>query len=114
MNPISRHAPMIDGTAKEKPFDDLTVSILTPGGLLEQAEATLKRAVENDPHNIAPLQQLATILRCRGDLQAAAETYRRIGELHPNDARSHYLHSVLTGRHPLPTAAPQGVWPAPF
>jgi hypothetical protein len=105
---------MIDGIAKEKLFDDLTASILTPGGLLEQAEVTLKRAVENDPHNIATLQQLATILRCRGDLQAAAETYRRLGELHPDDDRAHYLHSVLAGRHTLPTAAPHGVWPAPF
>ncbi len=114
MNQGSGKAPATDAGTKRRCFEDIAASMLTRGGLLEQAEAILKRAVEADPDNLAAIRKLATIYRCRGDLVAASDAYRRIGVLQPDDVRAHHLHSVLGGHHPLPQAVAQGEWPAPF
>ncbi len=95
-------------------FDELAAAVLTRGGLMEQAEARLKHAVEIDPDNLAAIQKLATIYRCRGDVAAALNAYRRISELRPDDVRAQYLQCVLSGRDRFPTALPPGDWPAPF
>jgi hypothetical protein len=105
-----------DASGGETPrrFEDVAAAILAPGGLLGQAEELLKREIETNSADVAAIQRLATIYRCRGDLPAASDADRRIGELQPSDTRAHYLESVLRGRHLPPSSTPQGIWPAPF
>ena len=101
------------GTAR-KQFEDIAPMLVTPGGLLDQAEEALKRSLKTDPHNTAALRRLATFSRCRGNFGEASDAYRRLAELQPDDIKSRYLHAVLSGRETPFAAVPTGGWPAPF
>jgi Rps23 Pro-64 3,4-dihydroxylase Tpa1-like proline 4-hydroxylase len=95
-------------------FEDLAPAIVMPGGLLALAEEALLRLVEAKPASAAVLQNLATMSRCRGNLRAAADAYRRLAELEPGDVKARFLDAVLSGQEPPTAALPPGGWPAPF
>ena len=84
-----------------------------PDGLLDQAEAALRRALAADPHNARVLLRLADSHRRKGDFPAALELYRRLHTLQPDHAAASWLSAILGGDR-MPDVAPQGFRPAPF
>jgi Rps23 Pro-64 3,4-dihydroxylase Tpa1-like proline 4-hydroxylase len=110
--PASREAA--GGSKAPKEFEDIAPVLVTPGGLLDQAEHALRRSLKTDPHNTAVLRRLATFSRCRGNFGEASDAYRRLAELEPDDIKARYLHAVLSGQEPPAPPVPPGRWPAPF
>ena len=84
------------------------------GGLLERAEAALRRKLAADPNDAEALLRLGDLLRGQGCLDAALDAYRRVAELRPGHPKASWLCAVLGGAD-LPDA-PQApdARPAPF
>jgi Rps23 Pro-64 3,4-dihydroxylase Tpa1-like proline 4-hydroxylase len=97
-----------------KRFEDIAPLLVTPGGLLAQAEEALKRSLKSDPQDTAALRKLATICRSRGNLAGALDAYTRLVALEPDDVKAGYLQAVLRGQDPPSTTALPGGRPAPF
>ena len=91
----------------------LTRALRQPGGLLDQAETVLRRALAADPHNARALLRLGDILRGKGDFPAALDLYRRLRALQPGHAAASWLSAILDGGR-MPDVAPPGFRPAPF
>ena len=89
-------------------------ALMRPGGLLDQAEAALRRTLAARPHDVPALARLGAVQRGKGDLAAALETYRRVTGLCPGHPEASWLSAVL-GAAALPDApAPEGASPVPF
>ena len=84
-----------------------------PGGLLDQAEAVLRRALAADPHDAGALLRLGDAHRRKGDFPAALDLYRRLHALQPDHAAASWLSAILGGGR-MPDVAPPGFRPAPF
>ncbi|MDH3600115.1 MAG: 2OG-Fe(II) oxygenase [Candidatus Tectomicrobia bacterium] len=98
----------------EQQFSDMTQVLLRSGGLYDQAEAALQRALATNPHNTKALLKLGDIYRGKGDFTAAVDMYRRLTALQPEHRLASYLSAVLSGGDLAEALAPQGAWPAPF
>lgn len=86
--------------------------LLSRSGLLERAEAALRRAVAADPDDAAAWCRLGDVQRGKGSLSAAAECYRRAATLRPDDPKTAWLLAILEGKE-LPDTPPPGR-PVPF
>ena len=84
-----------------------------PGGLLDQAEAALRRALAADPRNVKTLLRLGDVYRGKGDFPAALDLYRRLHALQPDHAAASWRSAILSGSR-MPDVAPPGIRPAPF
>ena len=91
----------------------VTRALRQPGGLLDQAETVLRRALAADPHNAGALLRLGDVHRRKGDLPAALDLYRRLHALRPDHAAAFWLSAILGGGR-VPDVAPPGFRPAPF
>ena len=83
------------------------------GGLLDQAETVLRRALAADPHDARVLRRLGDVHRGKGDFPAALDLYRRLHALQPDHAAASWLSAILGGGR-MPDVAPPGFRPAPF
>ena len=72
-------------------------ALIRPGGLLDQAETALRRALALRPHDVPTLARLGAVQRGKGDLAAALETYRRVTGLCPGHPEASWLSAVLGG-----------------
>ena len=91
----------------------VTRALRKPGGLFDQAEAALRRALAADPHNARVLLRLGDVHRGKGDFPAALDLYRRLHALQPDHAAASWLSAILSGGR-MPDVAPPGIRPAPF
>ena len=91
----------------------VTRALRQPGGLLDQAETVLRRALAADPCNAGALLRLGDILRGKGDFPAALDLYRRLRALQPDHVAASWLSAILGGGR-MPDVAPPGFRPAPF
>ena len=89
-------------------------ALLRSGGLLDQAEPALRRALAARPHDVPTLARLGAVQRGKGDLAAAFETYRRITGLCPGHPEASWLGAVLSGVALPDRFAPEGTAPVPF
>ena len=92
----------------------LDEALLRPSGLLDQAETALRRALALRPHDVPTLARLGAVLRGKGDLAAALETYRRVTGLCPGHPEASWLSAVLGGAALPDVAAPEGTSAVPF
>ena len=69
-----------------------------PDGLLERAEAALKRTVATDPSDTAALLRLGDVQRGKGRLDEALDSYRRVLSLRPSDRKASWLVAILSGK----------------
>lgn len=82
--------------------------------LWKNTEATLRQTLIKNPDDLNTLETLGQICRQQGDLESAAEAYRRLLSLYPTHQIARYLHAVFTGTA-LPVNSPIVLpWPAPF
>ena len=93
-------------------YRSLTRLLVRTDGLLERAEAALRRTVAADPEDAAALLRLGDVQRSEGRLEEALACYRRVLSLRPDDAKAAWLVAVLTGQA-LPEA-PMRDRPPPF
>ena len=91
----------------------VTRALLRPGGLQDQAEASLRRRLVADPRNTDALWKLAETHRRQGNFAAARSLYRRLRRRGPEPRKAAWLHAMLNGNS-VPEPAPGGMWPAPF
>ena len=89
-------------------------ALVRPGGLLDQAETVLRRALALRPHDVPTLARLGAVQRGKGDLAAALETYRRVTGLCPGHPEASWLSAVLGGAALPDVPAPEGTSPVPF
>ena len=87
--------------------------MLHPGGLLDQAEAVLRRTLAAHPHETKALRRLGDIQRGKGEFSAALETYRRLHAADPDHPAAAWALSILRGGR-VPHAAPPSLRPVPF
>ena len=97
----------------ERRLTEVTRALLRPGGLQDQAEAALRRALAADPHDTGALWKLAETHRRQGNFAAARRLYRRLRGRGPEPHKAAWLHAMLNGNG-APEPAPGGIWPAPF
>ena len=90
-----------------------TAALLRPGGLLDQAEAVLRRTLASHPHETKALRRLGDVLRGKGEFSAALDTYRRLHAADPDYPAAAWLVSILRGGR-VPHAAPPSPRPVPF
>lgn len=90
-----------------------TAALLRPGGLLDQAEAVLRRTLAAHPHDTKALRRLGDILRGKGAFPAALDTYRRLHASGSRPSAEAWLVSILRGGR-VPHTAPPGPRPVPF
>ena len=90
-----------------------TIRVRRGGGLLDQAEAVLRRSLAANPHNAKVLLRLGDVLRGKGSFPAALDAYRRLCTLQPDNAKALWPSAILSGDR-LPSAAPAGRRAAPF
>ena len=88
-------------------------ALLRPGGLLDKAESVLRQRLVAYPHDAKALLRLGDILRQKGKLPAAIETYRHLHALNPDHATAAWMVSMLSGGRVRP-AAPPSLRPCPF
>ena len=93
--------------------DFRTAVLLRPGGLLDQAEAVLRRTCAAHPHDTNALRRLGDIQRGKGAFSAARDTYRRLHAADPDHPAAAWLVSILRGGR-VPHPAPSGFRPVPF
>ena len=93
-------------------YRNLTRLLVRADGLLERAEAALRRTVAANPEDAAALLRLGDVLRGAGRLDEALACYRRVLALRPDDAKASWLVAVLSGQA-LPEA-PAHDRPPPF
>ena len=84
-----------------------------PVGLLDQAEAVLRRRLVAHPHETNALLRLGDIQRGKGAFPAALETYRRLHAADPDHPTAAWVLSILRGGR-VPHTAPPGPRPVPF
>jgi hypothetical protein len=106
-----RIEPAAKGPPVEKPRYN-PEPMLVSSALLEKAEQVCRRRLANDPNNRTVLSSLAQICRKQGNLTEAAELYRRLTCLNPEDRQAGYTHAILAGTE-VPTGL-TGIRPAPF
>ena len=82
-------------------------------GLLHRAESVLRQRLAAHPHDAKALLRLGDVLRQKGELPAALETYRHLHALNPDHANAAWLVSMLSGERVWPSA-PAGSRPVPF
>lgn len=90
-----------------------TAALLRSGGLLDQAEAVLRRTLAAHPHETKALRRLGDVLRGKGAFSAALATQRRLHVSDPDHPTEAWLVSILRGGR-VPHAAPPGPRPVPF
>ena len=90
-----------------------TAALLRPGGLLDQAEAVLRRTCAAHPHDTNALRRLGDIQRGKGAFSAALDTYRRLHAADPGHPAAAWWISILCGGR-VPHPAPPGPRPVPF
>ena len=95
------------------PLSELTRALLLPGGLQDQAEASLRWRLAADPRNTDTLWKLAEIHRRQGNFTAARELHGRLRECGPDPRKAAWLHATLS-ENGAPEPTPGGIWPAPF
>ena len=95
-------------------FDDLIPNLLEAGGLLDKAEAVLKRQLARDPANLNAVWMLGQTYRKKGDLAAAVDTYRRVLVQTPEHASAGYLVAMLSGQTAPDLLPASGRQPVPF
>ena len=88
--------------------------LLRPGGLFDQAETALRRALAVHPHDVPTLVRLGTVQRGKGDLAAALETYRRVIGLCPGHPEASWMSAVLGGAALPDVSAHGSTLPVPF
>ena len=93
--------------------DDLTCAVQGPDGILDQAAMVLRRKLAANPHDAKALLRLGDVHRCRGELAAALDTYRRLQALEPGHVTAAWLVSILNGDG-TPDRPPPGDRPVPF
>lgn len=87
---------------------------LDAAGQGDRALTVLDRAVSRDDEADAALALKADMLRSRGALRLAAETFQVVAERNARHPFARYLSDLLSGRpSPLPDARP-APWPSPF
>ena len=79
-------------------YRNLTRLLVRADGLLERAEAALRRTVAADPEDAAALLRLGDVQRSEGRLDAALACYRRVLSLRPYDAKALWFVAVLSGQ----------------
>ena len=110
--PSGPETPASDSAASTQD-QRVTRALRQPGGLLDQAETVLRRALAAAPCNAGALLRLGDILRGKGDFPAALDLYRRLRALQPDHAAASWLSAILGGGR-IPDVAPPGFRPAPF
>ena len=78
-------------------YRHLTRMLLRSDGLLERAEAALRRAVTANANDATAWRRLGDMQRGQGQLAEALECYRRAASLRPNDPRAAWLVALLSG-----------------
>ena len=91
-------------------YRNLTGILSRSDGLLERAEAALRRVVAADPNDATALLRLGDVQRSDGRLDEAIECYRKAASLRPDDPRARWLVAILSGRE-LPDAPAVGAVP---
>ena len=91
-------------------YRNLTGILSRSDGLLERAEAALRRIVGAHPNDAAALLRLGDVLRSQGRLDDALRCYRRVAALRPDDPKAPWLVAVLSGEA-LPDAPDAGAVP---
>ena len=86
-----------------KPRDDV----------IDRAVVVLQRKIAADPRDAKALFRLGEMHRCRGELAAALDAYRRSLALNPEHAAAVWLASILSGDG-APDRSPRGRRPVPF
>lgn len=97
-------------------YRNLTQALLGSDGLLERAEAALRRTVEANASDAAALLRLGDVQRGEGRLGEALDSYRRVIALRPDEPKASWLVAVLSGGlsgEKLPDA-PARARPVPF
>ena len=94
------------------PYKNLTQMLLRSDGLLERAEAALRRTAEAKANDAAALLRLGDVQRGEGKLGEALDSYRRVVSLRPDDPKASWLVAILSGKK-LPNA-PAQARPVPF
>ena len=95
-------------------MSDTDKALVRPGGLLDQAETALRRALAARPHDVPTLVRLGAVQRGKGELAAALETYRRITGLCPGHPEASWLSAVLDGAALPDVPAPEDTSAVPF
>ena len=93
--------------------NDLTRAVQGPDGILDQAAVVLRRKLAANPHDAKALLRLGDVHRCRGELAAALDTYRRLQALESGHVTAAWLVSILNGDG-TPDRPPPGYRPVPF
>ena len=102
-----------DGGGEVSDYRNLTRLLLRSGGLIERAEALLRRMVAANPGDAGALLRLGDVLRGKGRLDEAHKCYRRAAALRPDDPRVRWLVAVLSGSE-LPDAPASAAGAVPF
>ena len=98
---------------EERRFSAPPSAWLRPDGLLDRAEAVLRRRLAAHPHETKALRRLGDVQRGKGAFPAALETYRRLRAADSDSPAAAWLVSILRGGR-VPHAAPPGLRPVPF
>ncbi len=100
---------------KIEKFQIMTEAMVKQEGLGERTQTVLEGIRTKGGDNCRTLRMLGQLYRSKGNYDAAIETYTQLLDLHPNDQKSAYLCTVLSGKKapPVPQKK-QDFWPAPF